>query len=130
MQSASTLRVESNSRQWGGHGAAPGDKQQQRSRKLQALHDALKEGDLDQARFAFVSLVNFDPLITQDPLLAKIGAALQSSNLYTAQHFARELKAKGDVLVSRAPLAAHPIAIRTPRGHTLEDGIRHIDFNA
>jgi hypothetical protein len=55
---------------------------------------------LDTARQAFIALVNFDPSVSTDPYLTKIGAALQSSNLYAAKHFAQELQGRGGQLQS------------------------------
>jgi hypothetical protein len=55
---------------------------------------------LEIARQAFIALVNFDPSVSTDPYLTKIGAALQSSNLYAAKHFAQELQNRGGQLQS------------------------------
>jgi hypothetical protein len=49
---------------------------------------------------AFTALINFDPSISRDPCLNKIGSALQSSNLYAAQHFREELQGRGGQLQS------------------------------
>jgi hypothetical protein len=38
--------------------------------------------------------------VSADPCLSKIGAALQSSNLYAAKHFAQELLNRGGLLQS------------------------------
>jgi hypothetical protein len=38
--------------------------------------------------------------VSADPYLTKIGAALQSSNLYAAKHFAQELQSRGGQLQS------------------------------
>jgi hypothetical protein len=62
------------------------------SQKLQVLLQALKAGELDAARLAFTALINFNPSISGNPCLNKIGSALQSSNLYAAQHFGLELQ--------------------------------------
>jgi hypothetical protein len=52
--------------------------------------DNSKAEELNSARTAFIALVNFDPSVSSDPYLGKIGTALQSSNLYAAQHFGLE----------------------------------------
>jgi hypothetical protein len=52
--------------------------------------DNSKAEELNSARTAFIALVNFDPSVSSDPYLDKIGAALQSSNLYEAQHYGLE----------------------------------------
>jgi len=102
MDSANALRVEAYSRNWNGQNASSEDRKRQRARKLKDLLDALIEGNLEGARQAFVALINFDPTVAQDPYLSKISSALQSSNLYAAQHFAKELNAKGAVLQSHS----------------------------
>lgn len=78
------------------------------SAKLNALFESLNAGDIESARLAFVALVNFDATISGDPYLSKIGAALQSCNLYAAQHFATELKNRGGQL-QELQLAPKPI---------------------
>ena len=55
------------------------------------LLQSIDFGDLDAARQAFVSLVNFDPFVSDDTYLKKIGTALQRTNFYSAKHFAQEL---------------------------------------
>jgi hypothetical protein len=75
---------------------------------LEALLHSIIAGDLDTARQAFIALVNFDPSVSTDPYLTKIGAALQSSNLYAAKHFAQELQNRGNQLQS-LPLDGHSV---------------------
>ena len=79
--------------------------------------DNLKAGDLDAARTAFTALVNFDPSMSSDTNLDKIGAALQSSNLYAAQHFVLELQSRG-VQLQTNPFA-QPMSILTRCDTTL-----------
>ena len=95
MDTSFALRIDANGKHWGGNNSPQGDKQQRRRQKLQTLLQCLKEGELDAARLAFSALINFDPSISGDPCLNKIGSALQSSNLYTAQHFGLELQNRG-----------------------------------
>ena len=92
-----SLRLHGAGRQQGGNNSpqTQSDREKQRRQKLQALLDNLKAGDLDAARTAFTALVNFDPSMSSDPNLDKIGAALQSSNLYAAQRFGLELQSRG-----------------------------------
>lgn len=106
-----SLRLHGAGRQQGGNNSpqTQGDRQKQRRQKLQALLDNLKAGDLDAARTAFIALVNFDPSMSSDPNLDKIGAALQSSNLYAAQHLGLELKSRG-VQLQTIP-SVHPMTI-------------------
>jgi hypothetical protein len=55
-----------------------------------SLDNSKAEEELNSARTVLIALVNFDPSVSSDPYLDKIGAALQSSNLYAAQHFGLE----------------------------------------
>ena len=93
-------RINDNSRKWGGTNSSQGDRQNRRKQKLEALLQSISVGDLDSARQAFIALVNFDLSVSSDPYLSKIGAALQSSNLYAAKHFAQELQSRGGMLES------------------------------
>ena len=95
MDTSFSLRIDGNAKQWGGNNSPHGDRQNRRRQKLQALLQALKAGELDAARLAFTALINFDPSVSSDPYLHKIGSALQSSNLYAAQHFGLELQNRG-----------------------------------
>jgi hypothetical protein len=102
MDTSFSLRIDGNAKQWGGNNSPQGDRQNRRRQKLQALLQALKAGELDAARLAFTALINFDPSVSFDPYLHKIGSALQSSNLYAAQHFGLELQSRGGQLQSNA----------------------------
>ncbi len=106
MDTSIALRIDGNARQWGGNNSPQGDRQNRHRQKLQALLQSLKAGDLDAARQAFTALVNFDPSVSSDPYLSKIGAALQSSNLCAAQHFGQEIKNRG-VQLQSSTSAAH-----------------------
>ena len=98
MENSFNMRIDGSQRQWGGNNSPQGDKKQRRQQKLNALFECLSAGDIESARLAFVALVNLDSTISGDPYLSKIGAALQSCNLYAAQHFATELKNRGGQL--------------------------------
>ena len=106
MDTSIALRIDGNARQWGGNNSPQGDRQNCRRQKLQALLQSLKAGDLDAARQAFTALVNFDPSVSADPYLSKIGAALQSSNLDAAQHFGQEIQNRS-VQLQASTSAAH-----------------------
>ncbi len=95
MDTAFSYRVDGKSRQWGGNSSPQDDRQNRRRQKLQALLQSLKAGDLEGSRLAFTALINFDPSVSGDAYLTKIGTALQSSNLYAAQHFGLELQSRG-----------------------------------
>jgi hypothetical protein len=69
----------------------PSDPRQIQTLKLGALLEAIERDDLEHARQAFVALVNFSPSVENDPLLTKVGSALQSSNLHAAKYFAKDL---------------------------------------
>ncbi|MFN4997416.1 MAG: hypothetical protein ACK5EM_12025 [Burkholderiales bacterium] len=100
MDTSISLRVKDNSRQWGGNHSPQGERQNRRKQKLDAMLQCILVGDLEAARQAFIALVNFDHSVSTDPYLTKIGAALQSSNLYAAKHFAQELQNRGGQLQS------------------------------
>ena len=100
MDTSISLRINGNPQQWGGSSSSQGERQNRRKQKLEALLHSIIAGDLDTARQAFITLVNFDPSVSTDPYLTKIGAALQSSNLYAAKHFAQELQSRGGQLQS------------------------------
>ena len=102
MNTAFSYRVDGKSRQWGGNNSPQDDRQNRRRQKLQALLQSLKAGDLDGSRLAFAALINIDPSVSGDAYLTKIGTALQSSNLYAAQHFGLELQSRGLQLHSHA----------------------------
>ena len=102
MDTAFSYRVDGKSRQWGGNNSPQDDRQNRRRQKLQALLQSLKAGDLDGSRLAFTALINFDPSVSGDAYLTKISAALQSSNLYSAQHFGLELQSRGLQIPSHA----------------------------
>jgi hypothetical protein len=108
MENSLNMRIDGSQRQWGGNNSPQGDKKQRRQHKLNALFESLNAGDIESARLAFVALVNFDATISGDPYLSKIGAALQSCNLYAAQHFATELKNRGGQL-QELVLAPKPV---------------------
>ena len=100
MDTSISLRINGNPQQWGGSSSSQGERQNRRKQKLEALLNSIIAGELDTARQAFIALVNFDPSVSTDPYLTKIGAALQSSNLYAAKHFAQELHSRGGQLQS------------------------------
>ena len=130
MDTAFSYRVDGKSRQWGGNNSPQDDRQNRRRQKLQALLQSLKAGDLDGSRLAFTALINFDPSVSGDAYLTKISAALQSSNLYSAQHFGLELQSRGLQIPSHANSQdGVPISKRKePLGHF--SGSARIDFSA
>ena len=94
MDSSLSVQINGNSRQWGGQYSSQGDAQNRRRQKFVLLMNCLKAGELEGARQAFTALINAEPAIATDPGLTQIGAALQSSNLYSALHFAAQLESR------------------------------------
>jgi hypothetical protein len=123
MDTSFALRIDANGKHWGG-------KQQRRRQKLQALLQSLKAGELDAARLAFTALVNFDPTVSSDPYLSKLGAALQSSNLYAAQHFGLELQNRGWQLQSNKLLDNGHQTSKRPASLDSHSGIQRVDLSA
>ena len=95
MDTSFAYRVDGKARQWGGNNSPQDERHKRRRQKLQALLQSLKAGDLDGSRQAFTALIHFDPSVSGDAQLTKIGTALQSSNLYSAQYFGLELQRLG-----------------------------------
>ena len=77
MDTAFSYRVDGKSRQWGGNNSPQDDRHNRRRQKLQALLQSLKAGDLDGSRLAYTELINFDPSLSGDTYLSKIGTAVQ-----------------------------------------------------
>jgi hypothetical protein len=127
-----SLRLHGAGRQQGGNNSpqTQGDKQKERRQKLQALLDGLKAGNLDAARTAFIALINFDPSLSSDPNLDKIGAALQISNLYAAQHFGLELQSRGVQLQTSPPAHSMTSMIKAPQLWDEHHGTARIDLSA
>ena len=127
-----SLRLHGAGRQQGGNNSpqTPSDREKQRRQKLQALLDNLKAGNLDAARTAFIALVNFDPSMSSDPNLGKIGAALQSSNLYAAQHFGLELQSRGVQLQTIPSTQSMTSMIKAPQLWDEHHGTARIDLSA
>jgi len=129
MDTSFSLRIDGNAKQWGGNNSPQGDRQNRRRQKLQALLQALKAGELDAARLALTALINFDPSVSSDPYLHKIGSALQSSNLYAAQHFGLELQNRGQLQSSSPSNAVSAASRRTDSVNGLHSETR-IDLSA
>jgi hypothetical protein len=130
MDTSFALRIDANGKHWGGNNSPQGDKHQRRRQKLQALLQSLKAGELDAARLAFTALINFDPSISGDPCLNKIGSALQSSNLYAAQHFGLELQNRGWQLQSNKLLDDGQQSSKRSASLDSHSGIKRIDLSA
>jgi hypothetical protein len=127
-----SLRLHGAGRQQGGNNSpqTQGDRQKQRRQKLQALLDSLKAENLDAARTAFIALINFDPSSSSDPNLDKIGAALQISDLYAAQHFGLELQSRGLQLQTNP--SVQPMTTMTKASQLLneQNGTARVDLCA
>lgn len=105
------LRVEALNGQGQGHAMATPDQRRRRAHWLIDLVHALEDADLDAARVQFAGLVQSDPGLIHQPLLHRIGNALQSSHLKMAQQLAHELRDEGlAVWNDLAHAHAHPPA--------------------
>ena len=89
------MRVEALSGQGQSHAMATPDQRRRRAHWLIDLVRALEGADLDAARVQFAGLVQADPGLSHQPLLHRMGNALQSSNLKVAQQLAQELRDEG-----------------------------------
>jgi hypothetical protein len=76
----------------GPYGDNAGDRKKRREQRLRQLISALQTGGLDAARMAFSAVVRHDEDMAHNIHMAKIGAALQSSNLAGAWRCAQDLK--------------------------------------
>ena len=130
MDTSFALRIDANGKHWGGNSSPQGDKEQRRRQKLQVLLQNLKAGELDAARLAFTALVNFDPTVSSDPYLHKIGSALHSSNLHAAQHFGLELLGRGGQLQSHASVSDAHLNSRKSDYLASHRGSTRIDLSA
>ncbi len=130
MDTSFSLRIDGNAKQWGGNNSQQGDRQNRRRQKLQALLQALKAGELDAACLAFTALINFDPSVSSDPYLHKIGSALQSSNVYAAQHVGLELQNRGGQLQSHASVSDTQPSSKKPKSLASHTGSTRIDLSA
>ena len=131
MYTSFALRIDGNAWQWGGNNSPQEDRQNRRRQKLRALLQSLKAGHFDAARQAFTALVNFDPSVSADPYLSKIGAALQSNNLYAAQHFGQETQNRS-VQLQACTSAAH-VAKQIGDKQIVQNiysGLTGVDFSA
>jgi len=94
MDTSNALRIDANSRQWGGQHHGSDDRKKQRASKLQSLFAAIESGESELAKQALAALTAFDRPNVQDADMAKIVSALQDGNIYSAQYFMREYKTK------------------------------------
>jgi len=130
MDTSFSLRIDGNVKQWGGNNSPQGDRHNRRRQKLQILLQALKAGELDAARLAFTALINFDPSVSSDPYLHKIGSALQGCNLYAAQQFGLELLSRGGQLQSHASVSDTQPSSKKPKSLASHTGSTRIDLSA
>lgn len=85
-----------------------------RAARLRSLLLATRSGPIDAARLAFTALTTQDLELSHHPVIARIGAALQSSQLPEAWRVAQELRAEFPLAFVAATAA---VAVRpTPRG--------------
>ncbi|MFM2240637.1 MAG: hypothetical protein RJA69_2011 [Pseudomonadota bacterium] len=146
MDTGSGMRIDSLSGQGRGYAMGTPDQRRRRAQGLIQLVHALEEGDLDAARVQFAGLVQVDPGLSQQPLLHRIGNALQSSNLKAAQQLAQDLRDEGLAVwndlahahrhpgerssrpaAPTPPVASLPMPVRV---HRASNGQHIIDFRA
>jgi hypothetical protein len=146
METWSGMRVETLNGQGRGHAMATPDSRRRRAHWLINLVHALEHADLDAARVQFAGLVQADPGLSQQPLLHRIGNALQSSNLRVAQQLGQELRDEGltvwndlahtqmqpqdgptRTLPSATPTSSLPAPVRV---HRASNGQHIVDFRA
>ena len=94
METANMMRVNARSGSFAGHGNSPQDKQQQHRQKVYALLEAISSGNLEAARHALQSLVNFDANTLADAKFAKLSKLLQAGSIYLAQQWAHDFKSE------------------------------------
>ena len=68
--------------------------------------------------------------LSSDPNLDKIGAALQSSNLYAAQHFGLELQSRGVQLQNNPSVQPMTTVIKAPPLLNEQNGTTRVDLCA
>ena len=146
MESWSGMRVEAPSGHGRGRGVFAPDQRRRRAHWLINLVHALEGANLDGARMQFAGLVQADPGLSQQPLLHRIGNALQSSNLKVAKQLGQELRDEGLTLwndmvhahddpqdaptrltASPSPSSSLPAPVRV---HRASNGQHIVDFRA
>ena len=96
-------------RQHGGAHAPADGRMVSRAARLRSLLLAIQSGPVDAARLAFTALTMHDIELSHHPVINRVGAALQSSQLPESWRIAQELR-------SQFPLAFAPstaITVRT-----------------
>tara|TARA_B110000503_G_C6811827_1_gene275358 strand:+ start:47 stop:442 length:396 start_codon:yes stop_codon:yes gene_type:complete len=88
--------------QWTGSGYAGDKHRTSKKEKLGDLLNSLVSGEIDIARQSFTALINVAPEVAMNPLIVKLGSALQSSNMPWAQSIGREINAKSIYLLPEA----------------------------
>ena len=77
-----------------------------------------------------MALINLDPFATSDPVLSKIGAALQSSNLPAARQYAAELSVRGGSFLAKFAQKIDDVMPAKPMFMLDDLGVAHVDFRA
>jgi len=72
MDTSNALRIDANSRQWGGQHHGSDDRKKQRTSKLQALFAAIESGDLELAKQSLAALTAFDRPNYKTPIWPKL----------------------------------------------------------
>ncbi len=85
------FRINGNDNQWSGKNSNHENRKDRRRQKLEFLFNSIKANDLESARQAYTSLLNFDQTLSDYPNFRKIGSALKDGNLYAAQYIIKEI---------------------------------------
>ena len=131
MDTSNALRIDANSRHWGGQHHGSEERKKQRASKLQALFAAIESSDLELAKKAYAALLIFDKPHIQDADMGKIGSALQAGNIYAAQYFMREYKTKS-INAQSLSVAKAPTSQTTSVHHSKYElpGFNRVDLRA
>ena len=96
--------------------------------RLRSLVLAIQSGPVDAARLAFTELTAQDHELAQHPVITRIGAALQSSQLREACRIAQELRVPFPLAFATPGTA--PALSTPPRGFFAGFAAGHLDLSA
>ena len=96
--------------------------------RLRSLVLAIQSGPVDAARLAFTELTAQDHELAQHPVITRIGAALQSSQLREAWRIAQELRVPFPLAFATPGTA--PTLSTPPRGFFAGFAAGHLDLSA
>ena len=100
----------------GGQQLRQDERQRSRAQRLRSLLLAIQSGPVDAARLAFTALTLHDNELNHNPVIARIGTALQSSHLPEAWRIAQELRSQFPLAFQSAAALPSVDAAPAPRG--------------